>query len=58
MEKHGVRSVAIRRPPKYVHGFTDRHGKARFYLRREGFKRGRSSSRARMMEPEERHEKQ
>ena len=24
--------------PKYVHGFVDRHGKARFYFRRAGFK--------------------
>lgn len=28
----------MRRTPKYVHGFTDRFGKARFYLRRPGFK--------------------
>lgn len=28
----------MRRPPKYVQGFVDRHGKARFYLRRSGFK--------------------
>jgi integrase len=28
----------MRRAPKYVHGFTDRFGKARFYLRRPGFK--------------------
>jgi integrase len=27
------------RPPKFVHGFLDRHGKARFYFRRPGFKR-------------------
>src|SRR6516165_10851751 len=26
------------RPPKYVQGFVDRHGKARFYFRRAGFK--------------------
>jgi integrase len=26
------------RPPKYVHGFFDRHGKPRFYFRRAGFK--------------------
>ena len=25
--------------PPYVHAFTDRHGKARFYFRRSGFKR-------------------
>jgi integrase len=29
----------MRRPPKFVHGFVDRHGKARFYFRRPGFKR-------------------
>jgi integrase len=28
----------MRRPPKYVHGFLDRHGKPRFYFRRAGFK--------------------
>jgi integrase len=27
------------RPPKFVHGFIDRHGKARFYFRRAGFKK-------------------
>ena len=27
----------MRRPPKYVHGFLDRHGKPRFYFRRAGF---------------------
>jgi integrase len=26
------------RPPKYVHGFVDRHGKPRFYFRRPRFK--------------------
>jgi integrase len=26
------------RPPKYVHGFIDQRGKARFYFRRAGFK--------------------
>jgi hypothetical protein len=26
------------RPPKYVQGFIDRHGKPRFYFRRSGFK--------------------
>jgi integrase len=26
------------RPPKFVHGFLDRHGKPRFYFRRPGFK--------------------
>jgi integrase len=29
----------MRRPPKFVQGFIDRHGKARFYFRRPGFKR-------------------
>jgi integrase len=29
----------MKRPPKYVHGFIDRHGKPRFYLRRAGFKK-------------------
>jgi integrase len=28
----------MRRLPKYVHGFIDRHGKPRFYFRRPGFK--------------------
>jgi integrase len=28
----------MRRPPKYVHGFIDRHGKPRWYFRRAGFK--------------------
>jgi integrase len=27
------------RPPKFVHGFLDRHGKARFYFRKAGFKK-------------------
>jgi len=27
------------RPPKYVHGFIDRHGKPRFYFRKAGFKK-------------------
>jgi integrase len=27
------------RPPKFVQGFVDRHGKSRFYFRRPGFKR-------------------
>src|SRR6516225_4893703 len=27
------------RLPPYVHGFIDRHGKARFYFRRAGFKK-------------------
>jgi integrase len=26
------------RPPKFVHGYIDRHGKPRFYVRRAGFK--------------------
>jgi integrase len=29
----------MRHPPKYVHGFIDRHGKPRFYFRRAGFKK-------------------
>ena len=29
----------MRRAPKYVHGFIDRHGKSRFYFRRPGFKK-------------------
>jgi hypothetical protein len=29
----------MRRPPKYVQGFIDRHGKSRWYFRRPGFKR-------------------
>jgi integrase len=29
----------MRRPPKYVHGYIDRHGSARFYFRRAGFKK-------------------
>jgi hypothetical protein len=29
----------MRRAPKYVHGFMDRHGKPRFYFRRRGFKK-------------------
>jgi hypothetical protein len=28
----------MRRPPKYVQGFIDRHGKPRYYLRRSGHK--------------------
>src|SRR5262245_13176819 len=28
----------MRRPPKFVHGFIDRHGKPRFYFRRPGFR--------------------
>jgi len=28
----------MRRPPKFVHGFIDRHGKPRWYFRRPGFK--------------------
>jgi hypothetical protein len=31
-------SHVMRRPPKYVHGFVDHDGKARFYFRRAGFK--------------------
>src|SRR5262245_22749673 len=29
----------MRRAPKYVHGFIDRHGKPRFDFRRPGFKK-------------------
>jgi integrase len=29
----------MRRPPKYVQGFVDRHGRPRFYFRRPGFER-------------------
>jgi integrase len=29
----------MRRPPKFVQGFVDRHGKPRFYFRRPGFQR-------------------
>jgi integrase len=32
-------SHLMRRPPKYVQGFIDRHGHPRFYFRRPGFKR-------------------
>jgi integrase len=32
-------SKLLRRPPKYCHGFIDRHGKPRWYLRRRSFKR-------------------
>src|SRR5262249_27328703 len=34
-ERMGPR--VMRRLPKYVHGFVDRHGKPRFYFRRPGF---------------------
>jgi integrase len=33
-----VGSHLMRRPPKYCHGFIDRHGRPRFYFRRSGFK--------------------
>src|SRR5215468_9284608 len=33
------RNNLMRRPPKYVHGFIDRHGRPRFYFRRAGFKK-------------------
>src|SRR5438874_2118990 len=33
----GMGSHLMRRPPKFVQGFIDRHGKARFYTRRKGF---------------------
>lgn len=29
----------MRRPPKFVQGFIDRHGRARFYFRKPGFQR-------------------
>jgi hypothetical protein len=29
----------MRRPPKYVNGFIDRHGRPRWYFRRAGFKK-------------------
>jgi integrase len=29
----------MKRPPKFVQGFVDRHGRARFYFRRPGFER-------------------
>jgi integrase len=29
----------MKRPPKFVHGFLDRHGRPRFYFRRTGFKK-------------------
>ncbi len=29
----------MKRPPKFVHGFLDRHGRPRFYFRRAGFKK-------------------
>jgi integrase len=29
----------MKRPPKFVHGYMDRHGKPRFYFRRAGFKK-------------------
>ena len=32
------RGSPMRRPPKFVQAFIDRHGKARFYLRRAGCK--------------------
>jgi integrase len=32
-------SGVMRRPPLYCNGFIDRHGKARWYFRRAGFKR-------------------
>ena len=30
-------SRVMRRLPKFVHGFIDRHGRPRFYFRRPGF---------------------
>jgi hypothetical protein len=32
-------SSVMRRPPPYCNGFIDRHGKARWYFRRAGFKK-------------------
>ena len=32
-------SGVMRRPPQYCNGFIDRHGKARWYFRRAGFKK-------------------
>jgi hypothetical protein len=32
-------SSVMRRPPPYSNGFIDRHGKARWYFRRAGFKK-------------------
>jgi integrase len=32
------RDSPMKRPPKFVNGFNDRHGKPRFYFRRPGFK--------------------
>ena len=32
-------SGVMRRPPPYCNGFLDRHGKARWYFRRAGFKK-------------------
>ena len=29
----------MKRPPKFVQGFVDRHGRPRFYFRRPGFER-------------------
>src|SRR5215813_2309714 len=34
----GQRAQPMRRPPKYTHGYVDRHGKPRLYFRRAGFK--------------------
>jgi integrase len=34
-----VGSNLMRRPPKFVNGYIDRHGKPRFYFRRAGFKK-------------------
>ena len=35
----GWGAAMMRRPPKFVQGFIDRNGHARFYFRRTGFKR-------------------
>src|SRR5688572_24685312 len=29
---------SLRKPPRYTRGFVDRHGKARWYFRRSGYK--------------------
>jgi integrase len=36
---HAARGFGAMKLPKYVHGFIDRHGRARFYFRRAGFKK-------------------
>src|SRR5215813_1006484 len=34
----GTRGLAMKLP-RYIHGFVDKHGKARYYFRRLGFKK-------------------